>query len=91
MFILLTNWKVSTVKLYFNFSEAPEPSGDNYVNVKQNVLEWLSVRKYKITGGRLPSLIALSGKLKFDLIWEVVKENKSDPGMTFIKNISRRH
>ena len=53
--------------------------------------EWFSVRKYKVTGSRLPSLIQLSGKLKFDLIWEVVQEGKSDPDMIFIKNVSRGH
>ena len=37
----------------------------------------------------MPSLIRLSGKSKFDLIWEVAKEGKSDPDITFIKNISR--
>ena len=81
------NRKVEIVKLDLNFLEAPKPSGDNYVNVTQNSPEWFSVRKYKVTGSRLPSLIGLSGKSNFDLIWEVVKEGKSDPDMTFIKNI----
>ena len=35
--------------------------------------------------------MGLSGKSKFGLIWKVVKEGKSDPDMTFIKNISRGH
>ena len=74
-----------------NFLEAPKPSGDNYVNVTQNSPEWFSVRKYKVTASHLPSLIGLSGKSKFDLIWEVVKEGKSDPDMTFVKNISGGH
>ena len=43
----------------------------------------------KVTGSCLPSFIGLSGKLKLDLTWEVVKEGKSDPDLTFIKNISR--
>ena len=51
--------------------------------------EWFSVRKCKFTGSCLPSFIGLSGKLKLDLTWEVVKEGKSDPDLTFIKNISR--
>ena len=42
----------------------------------------------KVTGSCLPSFIGLSGKLKLDLTWEVVKEGKSDPDLTFIKNIS---
>ena len=64
-------------------------SGDSYVNVTHNSPEWFSVRKYKVTGSRLPSLIGLSGKSKFDLTWEVVKEGKSDSDLTIIKNISR--
>ena len=43
----------------------------------------------KVTGSCLPFFIGLSGKLKLDLTWEVVKEGKSDPDLTFIKNISR--
>ena len=85
------NRKVEIVKLDLNFLEAPKPSGDNYVNVTQNSPGWFSVRKYKVTGSRLPSLIELSKKSNFGLIWEVVKEDKSDPDMTFIKNISRGH
>ena len=85
------NQNVEIVKLDLNFLEAPKPSEDNYVNVTQNSPEWFSVRKYKVTGSRLPSFIGLSGKSKFDLTWEVVKEGKSDPNLTFIKNISRGH
>ena len=85
------NRKAEIVKLDLNFLEAPKPSRDNYVNVTQNSPEWFSVRKYKVTGSCLPSLIGLSGEPKFDLIWEVVKKGKSDPDMTFIKNISREH
>ena len=85
------NKNTETVKLGLNFLAAPKSSWDNYVNVTQNSPEWFSVRKYKITGSRLPSLIGLSGKSKFDLTWEVVKEGKSDPDLTFIKNISRGH
>ena len=62
------NRKVQIVKLDLNFLEAPKPSGDNYVNVTQNSPEWFSVRKYKVTGSCLPSLIGLLGKSKFDLI-----------------------
>ena len=64
---------------------------DNYVNVTQNLPEWFLVRKYKNTDSRFPSLTELSGKSKFYLAWEVVKEGKSDPDLTFIKNISRVH
>ena len=70
------NRKVEIVKLDLKFLEAPKLTGDNYVNVTQNSPEWFLVRKYKVTGSRLPSLIELSGKSKFDLIWEVVKEGK---------------
>ena len=89
--ICLINQKVEIVKLDLNFLEAPKPSGDNYGNVTQNSPQWFSVRKHKVTGSLLRSLIGLSGKSKLDLIWEVVKEGKSDPDMTFIKNISRGH
>ena len=85
------NQNVEIVKLDLNFLEAPKPSGDNYVNVTQHSPEWFSFRKYKVTGSSLPSLIGLSGKLNFDLTGEVVKEGKSEPDLTFIKNISRGH
>ena len=42
------NGKVEIAKLDLNFLEAPKPSGDNYVNVTQNSLEWFSVRKCKV-------------------------------------------
>ena len=51
---------------------------DNYVNVTQNLPEWFLVRKYENTGSRFPSLIELSGKSKFYLAWEAVKEGKSE-------------
>ena len=63
------NQNVEIAKLDLNFLEAPKPSGANYVNVKQNSPEWFSVRKYKVIGSRLPSLIGLSGISKFDLTW----------------------
>ena len=77
------NRKVDIVKLDLNFLEAPKASKDNYVNVTQNSPEWFSVRKYKVTGSRLPSLIGLSEKSKFDLIWEVVKKMQIRPRYDF--------
>ena len=77
------NQKVEVVKLDLNFLEAPNQSGNNYVNVTQNSPEWFSVRKYKVTVTCLPSLSGLLGKSKFCLIWEVVKERQIRPRYDF--------
>ena len=66
------NRKVEIVKLDLIVLEAPKPSGYNYENVMRNSPEWFSVRNYKVRGSCLPSLIGLSQKSKFDLIWEDV-------------------
>ena len=72
-------WNDDVVKLN------PIPSEKNRVNVKHKFLEWFSARKYKVTASRLASLIGLPGKPKYDLLWKVVKESKSDLDITFIK------
>ena len=52
----------------------------NYNNVEQNSDTWLNIRKNKITGSRLPALLGVYGKKKFESYWKIVKEglNESD-------------
>ena len=52
------NSKTTTV----SFLEAPNPRGDNYIDVKQNAPEWHKIRKSKVTGSRLRSVLGFSGK-----------------------------
>ena len=46
----------------------------NHVNVAQNTEDWQELRKRKVTGSRLPALIGVYGKKKFDLYWKIVLE-----------------
>ena len=48
--------------------EAPKPSGTNYIDVKQVTKEWIDICKNRISGSRLPALIGLYGKKKFESI-----------------------
>ena len=38
------NANASTIKIDLSFPEAPQPSGDDYVNVQKNSPEWLEIR-----------------------------------------------
>ena len=50
------------------------PCGPNYHDVLQNTNEWKDLRKFKITGSRLPALLGLYGQEKFTKYWKVVKQ-----------------
>ena len=73
------------------FLNAPTPSGTNYLKVKQNSEEWQQARKNRITGSRLPSLLGMYGKKKFDEMWRVFIEGTSEKCLSGIENIKRGH
>ena len=56
------NANSSIIKIDLSFLEAPQPSGDNYVNAQQNYPEWPEIRRNKVTGSRLPTLLGFYGK-----------------------------
>jgi len=54
--------------------KAPYPCGPNYHDVLQNTNAWEDLRKFKITGSRLPALLGSHGQEKFMKYWKVVKQ-----------------
>ena len=85
------NANAGIIKIDLSFLEAPQPSGDSYVNVQQNSPEWLEIKRDKVTGSRLPALLAFYGKTKFEMTLNIVKNGTAEPEMKHIKNISRGH
>ena len=73
--------------------KAPCPSGPNYHDVPQNTNEWKDLRKFKVTGSRLPALLGLYGQEKFTKYWKVVKQGleESDVLKTNFENFKRGH
>ena len=73
--------------------KAPCPCGPNYHDVLQNTNEWKDLRKFKITGSRLPALLGLYGQEKFTKYWKVVKQGleESDVLKTNFENFKRGH
>ena len=71
--------------------DAPRPCGTNYVDIDQNTEEWHKHRQYKVTGSRLPALLGIYGKAKYDTMWSVVKKGDKENYLGNIKNIERGH
>ena len=73
--------------------KAPNPCGPNYHDVLQNTNVWEDLRKFKITGSRLPALLGLHGQEKFIKYWKVVKQGlkESDVVNTNFENFKRGH
>ena len=69
--------------------EAPKPFGANYVHCTQQSDIWHAIRKNKVTGSRLPDLLGLHGKTKYEQCWKVVKEGASEVDLSHIPNIRR--
>ena len=66
---------VTEVNLNINNLQPKDPnSQDNYVDVKQNTDDWQKLRQHKVTGSRLPALIGIHGKNKFETYWKIVLE-----------------
>ena len=61
------------VLLDISFLQGPDPIGSNYIDIEQNTDEWKELRKFKITGSRLPALLGLYGSKKFTTYWDIVK------------------
>ena len=83
--------KEKIIKIDLSFLEAPKPYGDNYENVSQNTQEWLDLRRNKVTGSRLPALLGFYVKSKYDSIWSIVRNGKSEESLTHIRNIAHGH
>ena len=79
------------LKIDLRFLKAPKPCGYNYENVYQNTEEWQRLRNYKVSGSRLPALLGLYGGTKYKNTWNIVKNGKSEPSQTHIRNIARGH
>ena len=71
--------------------EASKPSGFNYIDVKQNTDDWKNIRKYKVTGSRLPGILGFSGSKKYTELWDVVKNGTNEKDISSIINIKRGH
>ena len=71
--------------------KVPNPCGPKYHDVLQNVRE--DLRKFKITGSRLPALLGLHGQEKFLKYWKVAKQclKESNAINTNFKNFKRCH
>ena len=76
-------------------SQLPEDPNlkSNYHNVAQNTTEWQNLRKKKVTGSRLPALLGVYGKSKFDSYWKIVNEGLSENDVlkTNFINFKRGH
>ena len=55
----------STINIVLSSLEAPQPSGNNYVNVQQNYPDWLEIKGGKVTWSRLPALLGFMVKQNF--------------------------
>jgi len=73
--------------------KAPYPCGPNYHDVLQNTNEWEDLRKFKITGSRLPALLGSHGQEKFMKYWKVIKQGLKESNVinTNFENFKRGH
>ena len=55
-----------------NFRPKDPKKKKNDINVLQNSNAWREVRKNKITSSRLPALLGIYGKSKFNIYWQIV-------------------
>ena len=49
------------------------------------------MRKFKVTGSRIPALLGIYGKKKFTRYWQIVKDGKNEKDISYIPNIQRGH
>ena len=68
-------------------------NNSSHHSVQQNSQAWFNLRKFKITGSRMPALLGFYGKSKFSLYWRVVKEglDENDISANKIVNFQRGH
>ncbi len=77
------------IEIDLSFLEAPKPFGENYIDVCQKSVNWHSARKNKITGSRIPSLLGLYGKNKFENYWNIVQHDVDEKDLSHLENIKR--
>ena len=87
----INSQKGNMINLDIAFMDAPEPNASNYHDIEQNTTEWLDIRKFKITGSRLPALLGFYGQKKFDNYWDIVINGTNEKDMSKIPNIQRGH
>lgn len=86
---LLINPKAK-VYIDIRLLNSSKPQVANYTDITQNTEEWYQLRRFKITGTRLPLLLGLQGKNKLMECWSTVKTGKrEDDKLLSIKNIKR--
>ena len=77
------------IELDLSNLKAPKPFGANYVHCMQQSDIWHAIRKNKVTGSRLPALLGLYGKSKYEHYWGVVKEGTPEIDLSHILNVQR--
>ena len=85
----LSSPHTTTINVDLCFLDGPKPFGTNYINIEQNTELWHKQRRFKVTGSRLPALLGIYGKTKFDSVWDVVLNGTREIYMGHIKNIRR--
>ena len=68
-----SNRKIVTMNLQGEISNLS--NNINHCPVQQNSVEWMELRKGKVTGSRLAYLLGFHGSKKFDQYWKIVQEN----------------
>ena len=87
----LKNNLQNAITIDLSLMEAPKPAGFNYIDVNQNTDDWKNIRKYKVTGSRLPGILGFYGSKKFTELWDVVKNGTNEKDISNIINIKRGH
>lgn len=84
---------VTEIKMDLHNVKVVPPNVPNYVSLIQNTHEWNDLRRHKITASRLPALIGMYGKNKFDIYWQIVQQGllESDILNNNFTNFKRGH
>ena len=79
----------SQVTIDISSRVAPTPCGANYIICDQRSELWKAVRRGKVTGSRLPNLLGLHGKEKFEEDFNIVMHNFPEKDRSHIPNFRR--
>ena len=77
------------IELDLQSKEAPQSFGSNYINCEQRTEIWDVMRKKRVTGSRLPSLLGFYGNQKLLDCLNVVKGVGTEKDLSGIINIQR--
>ena len=78
-----------TIEIDLRDKLAPVPRGANYVNCSQRTDVWHALRKFKVTGSRLPALLGFYGREKLIKCLGVVRDDDPEKDLSGIQNIQR--